>query len=157
LDFQGAVASAFRNYANFSGRASRSEFWWFTLFWILVVLASVVVDRSGALPAVATLALLLPNLAVSVRRLHDVAHSGWWLLLGIVPFGSLVILVFFVLDGTLGSNAWGPRPGGDRPGWPGGTPILGIADELEKLDRLRGSSTISEEEYQRLRGRLLPP
>lgn len=108
-------------YAVFDGRAQRAEYWYFTLFYILAYFAVTIVDRAfgsfdaeqgmGILGAIYALAMLIPALAVGVRRLHDTDRSGWWLLLGLVPvIGAIVLLVFMVLDGTPGDNRFGPNP-----------------------------------------------
>ena len=109
------------NYAHFSGRASRSEYWWWWLvyFVVYVVVAFVLaLSRSTALWAVVALAgllLIIPSLAVFVRRLHDVGRSGWWWLIAFFPlFGPLVLLIFTILDSQMGSNRWGPPPYGSR-------------------------------------------
>jgi uncharacterized membrane protein YhaH (DUF805 family) len=110
-----------RNYTGFSGRARRKEYWFFTLFNVLVVIALSMLDAMigtfdaetgyGALSTVYMLAVLIPSLAVSFRRLHDTNRSAWWLLLGLVPLiGTLVLLVFMILEGTEGSNDYGPDP-----------------------------------------------
>ena len=109
-----AVASLFSNYFNFSGRATRSEYWWcyliITLSYILSVIVSMANEIVGAVLIIALLiAMILPFLALSVRRLHDTNRSGWWLLLSIVPFGGIVIFIFFVMPSTLGSNNYGPQ------------------------------------------------
>jgi uncharacterized membrane protein YhaH (DUF805 family) len=114
---------ALRKYATFSGRARRKEFWFFQLFVMLIGLALSLVDYMlglmdmetgiGALSGLFSLAMLLPNLAVSVRRLHDTDRSGWWLLLCFLPvIGIIVLLVFFFLDGTRGTNRFGEDPKG---------------------------------------------
>ena len=107
-------------YAQFTGRASRSEFWWFQLFIMIIsiplYLLSFYAGYSGSqgLALVATglgvvmwLAFVLPSIAATIRRLHDTDRSGWWLLLGFVPFVSLVLLVFLLLPGTPGGNRFG--------------------------------------------------
>ena len=107
-----AVASAFRQYVGFSGRARRSEFWFFTLFEVIAVLLAVGVDAAlGFMIAypVVVLALLLPALAVSVRRLHDTDRSGWWYLLSFVPLAGLVLIVFWCQDSGA-DNRFGPSP-----------------------------------------------
>ncbi|WP_343653118.1 DUF805 domain-containing protein [Stenotrophomonas sp.] len=109
-----------KRYTQFNGRASRSEFWWFQLFILIVSIPSYILSfiagytGSQSLALVSTglglvmgLVFLLPCLAVSVRRLHDTDRSGWWLLLGFVPFASLVLLVFLVLPSTPGDNRFG--------------------------------------------------
>ena len=112
-----------RQYADFIGRARRREYWMFTLvsFIISVVLTildgmlglenNVGVFNFGLLSDLYGLAVLLPTLAVGVRRLHDTGRSGWWLLLGIIPvIGWIVLIVFFATDGQRQPNAYGPDP-----------------------------------------------
>lgn len=110
-----------KNYVGFDGRARRKEYWMFTLFNIIASIVLTVVDVVvgtynvetgwGLLSGLYTLAVLLPSLAVSVRRLHDTDRSGWWLLIGLVPFiGWLVLLVFMVMEGNSGSNRFGDDP-----------------------------------------------
>ncbi|GGJ84684.1 DUF805 domain-containing protein [Deinococcus aquiradiocola] len=119
------------NYANFSGRARRREFWMFTLvnFIITAVLYGLFAVTSGVLSSgsassmspvgmlfvgllsIYGLATLIPTIAVTVRRLHDAGFSGWWYLLTLIGL-SIVILVFTVLDSKPGSNKWGPNPKG---------------------------------------------
>lgn len=110
-----------RQYARFSGRAPRAEFWWFTLFSVLAVLLAVGLDLAlgtldigeGFSPVtdLYVLATLLPSLAVQVRRLHDIGRSGWWVLLNAVPaVGSLTLFVIATFNGQPGPNAFGPDP-----------------------------------------------
>ncbi|HFF3761905.1 DUF805 domain-containing protein [Stenotrophomonas forensis] len=107
-------------YAQFSGRASRSEFWWFQLFIVILSLPLYVLSfiagytQSGTLALVSTglsvvmwLAVIVPLIAVTVRRLHDTDRSGWWYLLMLVPVVGLVVLVFLLLPGTPGENRFG--------------------------------------------------
>lgn len=106
------------NYANFSGRARRAEYWYFILFYIIIYIALLVVDMllaSANLPAFLTtiysLALIVPNFAVGARRLHDTGRSGWWQLIGLVPIiGGIVLLIFFVQEGSFDRNEYGPSP-----------------------------------------------
>ncbi len=89
-------------YATFEGRASRSEYWWFFLFTLLMFLGAGMIDAvldgsNQATGLVAALVFLLPSLAVGARRLHDTGKSGWWLLLYIIPLGSIVLLILFAL------------------------------------------------------------
>jgi uncharacterized membrane protein YhaH (DUF805 family) len=155
MSFGQAIKSVLSQYATFSGRARRSEYWWFQLFAFLVslpvqifffvmyfaALAPVLdaVDSDGNIPADAyddinwglfavgfipvilvSLAIFLPSLAVLVRRLHDTGRSGWWWLIGFVPGGSIVLLVFAVLDGQPFDNEYGPDPkAGERYSGPG--------------------------------------
>jgi uncharacterized membrane protein YhaH (DUF805 family) len=102
-----------RKYAVFEGRAGRPEFWWFALFNAIVAIVIAVVGAAvGAryLVDFYFLAVLLPGLGVSIRRLHDTNRSGWWILIGLVPFGGFVLLVFYILEGTRGPNRFGADP-----------------------------------------------
>ena len=118
MSFVQAVRVCLNKYLTFSGRARRSEFWWFALLFIGVSLiptsqnpfAASGIDAALTFVGVLlSLALLLPFVAVSSRRLHDTGRSGWWLLLYLVPFGQLVLLVFFIgQDGVPVANAYGP-------------------------------------------------
>ncbi|MDR6766671.1 uncharacterized membrane protein YhaH (DUF805 family) [Acidovorax delafieldii] len=94
MDFVSAVKSCLGQYATFSGRAVRSEFWWFFLFQIIVVVVASFVSELAA--NLASLALLLPALAVGARRLHDIGRSGWWQLLTITGIGFLVLIYWWV-------------------------------------------------------------
>lgn len=115
-----AVRSVLQQYATFTGRARRAEFWWFVLFFMLVQLATVTVDSAlisagvesiGLVNLAATFALLLPYVAVSVRRLHDTGRSGWWYLITLVPIvGAIVFLVFAAQDSVPAPNQYGPSP-----------------------------------------------
>jgi uncharacterized membrane protein YhaH (DUF805 family) len=106
-------------YVNFSGRARRSEFWWFTLFgWLVMVVLSLIEGTVfntesgyGILTTIWGLAIILPSIGVSVRRLHDLDKSGWWLLLSVIPvIGFLVLLFWYVQQGTPGQNRFGADP-----------------------------------------------
>ena len=120
------------NYANFSGRATRAEYWWFTFVNVVGVIAFMipliafgrVADDSfsdlGVLMIVAMvligLGLAIPGIAVTVRRLHDIDRSGWWYLIAVIPIvsyvGSFVILIFTIMDGSPCWNRYGPDPKG---------------------------------------------
>ncbi|HTR86621.1 MAG TPA: DUF805 domain-containing protein [Reyranella sp.] len=118
MSFPTAVKTCLSKYVTFSGRASRAEYWWFQLVVLLLLLVMVVLSAvpstaTGVVSLILTLAyvgLWLPLLAVSVRRLHDRNYSGWHLLWSLVPFGGLVLLVWFCMDGTKGENRFGPDP-----------------------------------------------
>lgn len=121
------------NYANFKGRARRKEYWMFFLvnFIISFIISSIfaVVAITSKLPTLASvgylysLAILLPSLAVAVRRLHDVGKSGWWILIGIIPIiGTIWIIVLLATDSTPGENKWGPNPKG-----------IGNLSDIEKI------------------------
>ncbi len=120
-----------RKYADFQGRARRSEFW---LFWLFTFVVGFVLQMIGGMMGGAAdpsnpaamysspagivlllfwLAVLIPSIAVAIRRLHDTNRSGWWLLIALIPIiGALVLLVFYVLPGTAGPNKFGEDPKG---------------------------------------------
>lgn len=116
MGFTDAVGRCLGNYATFAGRARRSEFWYFWLFNLLVQIVASGMDNmllggAGVLSAVASLALLLPGLAVSARRLHDGGRSGWWLLIGLVPLvGVILLIIWYVGRGEDGPNRFGADP-----------------------------------------------
>lgn len=106
-----------KKYAEFSGRARRQEFWMFVLFNCLASVALGVVDgilgTNGGLGGLYSLAVLIPSLAVSVRRLHDTDRSGWWILVNIIPLiGCIIYLVFLCSDSKPGENRFGANPKG---------------------------------------------
>lgn len=112
---------AFKKYIDFSGRARRKEFWYFALFNLIVTIVLGIIDASmfgadhkttfGMLSLLYGLAALLPSLGVAVRRLHDTDHSGWWLLICLVPLiGPIVLLVFYLMDSNPNDNAYGMNP-----------------------------------------------
>ena len=109
MNIQQSVKTCFSKYVDFSGRASRPEYWWFVLAYIIVAVASGFINRY--LYVLVILAFLLPLVAAGVRRLHDVGKSGWWLFISLVPVvGSLVLLYFNVQPGEPQGNAYGPPP-----------------------------------------------
>jgi len=127
MGFTDAIKSVLSNYANFNGRAPRSEYWWWVLALIIISFIASLIDamvivpvlgadlaaKSGGLPisTIVSLALLIPNIAVAVRRLHDRDMSGWWILIGFVPvIGFLVLLFWYVQRGTDGPNRFGDDP-----------------------------------------------
>ena len=111
---------AWKNYANFQGRARRKAFWMFALFNIIAIVALTMVEGLiglrgdagyGILSGLYSLAVILPAIALAVRRLHDTGRSGWWLLIGLVPLvGPIVLIVFYVTDSQPGTNQYGPNP-----------------------------------------------
>ena len=124
MDFKTSVRTCLSNYATFSGRAARPEFWWFALFNVLMHIIASVLDRTlfgvrdmhmaaadggmafnyqpALIGGLVSLALLLPSLAVAARRLHDIDRSGWWPVIG-----WLILLYWYVQAGTQGSNRFG--------------------------------------------------
>ena len=114
-----------RNYANFSGRARRHEYWMFTLFHIIFLIVAAIFDNIlgttfdadgiripyGYLYVLYSLVVILPGLGVSVRRLHDVNKSGWFLLISLIPIiGGIWLLVLMCTEGTRGENQYGEDP-----------------------------------------------
>ena len=113
MGFGEAISSGFSHYVNFSGRAPRSEFWYWTLFgFILSIIANVVDAMLGipALSAIVSLGLLLPGISMGIRRLHDIDRTGWWLLLCLTGIGAILLIVWACFKGTTGSNTYGPDP-----------------------------------------------
>jgi uncharacterized membrane protein YhaH (DUF805 family) len=112
---------ALKKYAVFSGRSRRKEYWYFVLFVVIISIVLSIIDGlfgtnhrstgAGLLSSIFSLAVLIPSIAVSVRRLHDIDRTGWWVLIGLVPIiGWIVLLVFHVQDSTPGTNRYGPNP-----------------------------------------------
>lgn len=110
-----------KNYATFTGRATRQQYWMFTLIYILFYIATIILDVAlglfdeetgyGLFSMVYTIGLLLPYLALLARRLHDIGRSAWWILLIVIPLiGPIVILIFTVIGSQQEENKWGPNP-----------------------------------------------
>ena len=121
MGFMDAVKNAImNNYANFSGRASRSEFWWWTLFYFLVSIPVSFIDLIigiepipgyGPFGIILIIGLFLPNFGIIFRRLHDTGRSGWWYWILLVPcVGFIVLIVFLAQDGEPHPNAYGEVP-----------------------------------------------
>jgi uncharacterized membrane protein YhaH (DUF805 family) len=123
------------NYAVFGGRARRKEYWYFTLFNFLAFFALTIIDGVigsfnseagiGLLGGIYSLAVLIPFIAVSVRRLHNTNRSGWWLFIELIPLiGTLVLLIFMVQDSQQSDNQYGLNP---KPGNEGGSDLVVVA------------------------------
>jgi uncharacterized membrane protein YhaH (DUF805 family) len=116
MDFTTAVKTSLSKYVTFSGRAARSEFWYFLLFTLIAYIPAFVIDiflfnGRPILYYLCFLGLLLPGVAVSARRLHDIDKSAWWLLLAFVPLvGAIILIVWYCQRGTIGPNQFGPDP-----------------------------------------------
>jgi uncharacterized membrane protein YhaH (DUF805 family) len=113
MSFTDAIQSGFSNYANFQGRALRSEYWFYVLGVFLASLVATLIDRLvlgyPVLGTIVSLGTIIPSLAVAARRLHDTDRSGWWQLLLFVPLiGAIVLIVWYATAGTPGSNRFGP-------------------------------------------------
>lgn len=111
----------FENYANFNGRARRSEYWYFALMNIIITIVLTVLDSVlglnfeplpyGYLYFIYMIAILIPSLAVAVRRLHDVGKSGWFYFIALIPIiGAIWLLILFCTEGNQGENDYGPDP-----------------------------------------------
>lgn len=122
-----AAKNALSRYATFSGRAARPEFWWWILALFIVLIVTSIIDAyvisrllgfevgdenaGKPLSLLVSLLVLLPNLAIGVRRLHDSDRTGWWILIGVVPIvGTILLIYFFVQPGTDGANRFGETP-----------------------------------------------
>jgi uncharacterized membrane protein YhaH (DUF805 family) len=106
---------AYRQYANFEGRANRQRFWMFYLFYIIFVFVisfiEAILGIGGFISGFFALASLIPTLAIAARRLHDIDKSGWWQLIVFIPIiGIIVLIIFFVKEGTVGANRFGEDP-----------------------------------------------
>lgn len=117
MSFVEAITSVLSQYANFNGRARRSEYWYYVLAYAII---SAVLNALAQYSSIFTvlsgifgLALICPTLAVAVRRLHDIGKSGWYYLFALIPLvGAIILLVWFVKDSEPGDNIYGPNPKG---------------------------------------------
>ena len=128
---------ALKNYTNFSGRAQRSEFWFFVLFNNLIGFSLLILDGvTSGVPALTTLFQLwtiVPAISVSARRLHDIGESGWWLLLALIPIlGGPILVLFYAADSQPGSNIYGENPKG-----------VSLADSLAQSSATKQGSVTS--------------
>ena len=98
----------FKNYVNFEGRATRPEYWWFTLAYAIVNIILSLIPRVGSvLSGILALAVLIPSIGVGVRRLHDINKSGWWLLLSFIPIvGAIILILWLVKPSDNGENTY---------------------------------------------------
>ena len=104
-----------KQYAVFSGRSRRQEYWMFTLINIIISIVLSLIDgavgTAGVLQGIYGLALLLPSIGVTIRRLHDTGHSAWWIFIPLVPIiGAIIMIIFLVKDSDPGENRYGPSP-----------------------------------------------
>ncbi|MEY4990171.1 MAG: hypothetical protein RIS08_397 [Actinomycetota bacterium] len=115
MSFGQAITAFWSNYANFKGRARRSEYWFATLFLVITNISALILDAAAetdpVIQSLWSLAVFLPSLAVLVRRLHDTNRSGWWVLIALVPLvGFIVLIVFTVQDSQGIDNRYGLNP-----------------------------------------------
>ena len=153
MNFSTAVRTCFRKYFDFTGRAQRSEFWFFVLFgWLAglvlsfvdAVMFGTIVTAPGSfyaytdrpvLSGLLGMILFFPGLAVAVRRLHDTDRSGWWLLIVMIPMiGAILLIVWFASRGTEGENRFGPDPLGGS-GFGGGGEERYAASGIPRVPR----------------------
>ncbi len=111
MNFGDAIKLGFSNYVNFTDRACRSEYWYWILFVFIGFVVAEIIDTVIGRPifyTLFTLAVLIPNIAIGVRRLHDLDRSGWWLLLSFIPLvGAIILIIWFCSKGTDGPNRFG--------------------------------------------------
>lgn len=115
MTFQDSVKSGFQNYVNFSGRSTRSAYWYWVLFALILSIVTSLIDVAlftdmRPINLITSLAVFLPGLAVSARRLHDVNRSGWWMLIAFTIIGIIPLLIWYCSPGTDGGNDYGPPP-----------------------------------------------
>ena len=105
MTFTESIQNCFRKYADFNGRATKSEFWWWALFVLVISIAAQLIgDIPGTLVLLGT---LLPYLAVTSRRLHDIDRSGWWQLIGFIPLIGWAVLIYWCVQDSTNQNAYG--------------------------------------------------
>ena len=113
MTFVEAIKDGFGKYVMFSGRSSRSAYWYWALFALIVGVVATIIDLaigSRIVSLITTLALLLPGLAVAFRRLHDTGRSAWSILISLVPFVGFIVLIVFLVQPSEGPNRFGERP-----------------------------------------------
>ena len=106
MNFSTSITTCFSKFATFSGRATRSEFWWFYLFTLLIGWFAQMAVGAG-IAGVVSLVFFLPLLAASVRRLHDIGRTGWWILIAFTLIGIIVLIVFYATDSEKAANKYG--------------------------------------------------
>lgn len=169
-----AYLEAMRRSFDFAGRSARPAYWFYTFTYFIILVVLIIVDGAigtlsadgvGVLSGIAMLVHLIPSLSVTVRRLHDIGRSGWWLLIGLIPLvGIIVLIVFACLPSQPGSNRFGdhtdhtkaepvsPAPApAPAPQSPQGTVPL---DQLEKLAALKASGAIDDDEFRTMKADL---
>ena len=117
MDFQTSIKTCFNKFAVFSGRASRSEFWFFVLFGFLGGIITAIIDvmilgypfeENGPINLIFSVALLIPSISVTARRLHDINKSGWWQLLWLTIIGGILLIIWHATVGENKKNRFGP-------------------------------------------------
>ena len=111
MNFTESIQTCYKKFFDFSGRASKSEYWWFQLFQIIIYVLSFLFQGDLALLfSIAVIANLIPIYAAAVRRIHDSNKSGWFVLLSFIPIIGLYVFVLLVQDGSKGKNRFGAKP-----------------------------------------------
>jgi uncharacterized membrane protein YhaH (DUF805 family) len=163
--------NAMRQYAVFPGRATRSQYWMFSLVLFGMLIVALMIDQvfgdtttdepAGVITGLVYLAHLVPSIAVGVRRLHDTDRSGWWLLALLVPLiGQLAVLIFMCQPSTPGRNRFDATPGNEpHERFSGSAPTTAASsqslEQLEKIASLRSSGAIDEDEFKQLKANVL--
>ncbi len=167
-----AYFNAMKNYGNFNGRATRSQFWFYFLSLFILGIIAIILDDVlglpitsqdvGVLTAITWTAHLIPTFAIQARRLHDIDKSGWWVLINLVPLGAIVLLVFYCTSSTKGPNRFGPAfDGGSAPTAPQVLPkAINMSSSvavvhLEKLASLKASGALDDEEFRKLKSEVM--
>jgi uncharacterized membrane protein YhaH (DUF805 family) len=129
MNFGQAITSGFSNYVNFSGRAARSEYWYWVLFAVIGSVVAMIIDSvlfgygvgQGATPlnSIFDLVTFLPGLALAARRLHDIDRTAWWLLILFTAIGAILLIIWYCFKGTEGPNRFGPDRLNPQPLPPG--------------------------------------
>ncbi|OJT95357.1 MAG: hypothetical protein BGN82_02175 [Alphaproteobacteria bacterium 65-7] len=161
MSFSAAISSCFRQYFTFTGRASRSELWYFVLFCLMLLIPAAFLGPIGIALA---LVLAPPGIALEVRRLHDTDRTGWWFWLNLIPILSLIKIVWFCQRGTVGPNRFGQDPLSDPSTLPASqssalatsqVSMTERAEQLGKLKALLDAGTISQDEFERMKSQVL--
>ena len=171
MNFGQSISTCMSKYVTFSGRASRSEYWWFYLFGVLLYLLFSIVDEvmfsiydpmRGVIPGLVSLGLFLPTLSAGVRRLHDVNRSGWWFLIVFTIIGIIFLIVWMCTDSDKEKNFYGNNPkimdedqlneNENKSIQPVNNKMSSagnISDKLKELNNLKEQGLISEDDYQK--------
>ncbi|MET3900677.1 uncharacterized membrane protein YhaH (DUF805 family) [Devosia sp. UYZn731] len=166
-----AYADAMRRYFDLRSRSTRSQFWLFYLVYLVIFMLAAGIDGAmghlkGNGPAfviaIVHLFHIIPSIAVSVRRLHDIDRTGWWLLLAFIPIiGTIVLLVWSTTPSTPGANRFGPKASGStkeavaEPPLARQSSVVPDLDRLEKLAALKASGAIDDTEYQMMKSNII--
>ena len=111
MNFIESIQTCYKKFFDFSGRASKSEYWWFQLYGIIIYgLLFIFKGDLALLFSILTIANTIPLWTAAVRRLHDTDKSGWMVLISVIPLIGLYIIVLLIADGTKGKNRFGPKP-----------------------------------------------